>query len=426
MKKLMMMIGAAAVAAGANASSITIDSVTQRWPWNNKFDITYTVTDGQLLTADGTGDVYCKIVFNATIGGQTYEIDGVTNIGASANSGTHTVTWTPPSSLRAKDMSCTMTATLMSATAPSGDDYMVVDLDDGTVSFEGMLHSQDLSNARYNTGDTYKTDKMVLRKVPRWAKKSTLPNAASLTSGGYPTGYSSASPVNTPATWQTKNDYYAGVFMVTVGQFKKLFGGTSADADTKPIISSYSYNNGGSTTYICYNYLRRDVAPTADVPVIESNTGVSFLQRLNFKTGHRFVFDLPTLVMSEIAARAGQTGQYVWPDGTTPSNYAVVENDTGYQPVGSREANDWGLYDVAGNGYEICLDQNTGADPSSASDAFTPLYSGSWTSSSAEVRMRGGPRWGDTASKKAASYFEKIAAKTANGYVGFRVFVVMK
>ena len=97
MKKLMMMIGAAAVAAGANASSITIDSVTQRWPWNNQFDITYTVTDGQLLTADGTGDVYCKIVFNATIGGQTYEIDGVTNIGASANSGTHTVTW--PSSL---------------------------------------------------------------------------------------------------------------------------------------------------------------------------------------------------------------------------------------------------------------------------------------------------------------------------------------
>ena len=40
----------------ANAASITIDSVTQRWPWNNKVDITYTVTDGQNVAAG----VYAK------------------------------------------------------------------------------------------------------------------------------------------------------------------------------------------------------------------------------------------------------------------------------------------------------------------------------------------------------------------------------
>ena len=32
---------------GAEASSITVDNVAQRWPWNNKIDITYTVSGGQ-------------------------------------------------------------------------------------------------------------------------------------------------------------------------------------------------------------------------------------------------------------------------------------------------------------------------------------------------------------------------------------------
>ena len=422
MNKLIMIIGAAAVVAGANASSITIDSVTQRWPWNNKFDITYTVTDGQLLTADGTGDVYCKIVFNATIGGQTYEIDGVTNIGASANSGTHTVTWTPPSSLRAKDMSCTMTATLMSATAPSGDDYMVVDLDDGTVSFEGMLHSQDLSNARYNTGATYKTDKMVLRKVPRWAKKSTLPNAASLTSGGYPTGRGGLTPANSRKYWPTKQDFYAGVFMVTEAQYKKIFGQTSSS------VIPVTYQLSGSH-YIHYNALRASCKPGEEIPDATSDSGVSFFKRLKYKTGNRFAFDLPTLIMSEIAARAGETGAYCWPGSDMDSDY-VVWKSSAMADVGSKKANNWGLYDVAGNGYEFCRDGGASLeDPVNATSAFTPSWDeANWASSGNKICVRGG---GTGASDSyvnylASSYSANIGTGTATGSYGFRVFVVMK
>jgi len=120
-KTVTLLLAVSFLALGAGASSVTIDSVRQRWPWNNKFDITYTVVDGQTLTEGGTGDVYCKLVFNVTIGGQDYVIDGVTNIGASASSGQHTVTWTPPQSFRVKDLNCTMTAQLLSSDAPSGD-----------------------------------------------------------------------------------------------------------------------------------------------------------------------------------------------------------------------------------------------------------------------------------------------------------------
>ncbi|MBQ6328017.1 MAG: hypothetical protein IJI35_03300, partial [Kiritimatiellae bacterium] len=191
---------------GVNASpGVTVDSVIQRWPWNNKVDITYTVTDGQ----DVEAGVYCRLVFNANINGETYVIDGVTNVGASASSGTHTITWNPPSGV--KTANCSMTATLLAADNPSGDDYMVVDLDTGKITYEGLLASQSASNDRYNTA-AYKTDKLVLRKIPRTAD-GPCPT-------GYRTGDNGSDFVarNSQANWVTYKDYYIGVFPVTQWQ----------------------------------------------------------------------------------------------------------------------------------------------------------------------------------------------------------------
>ena len=226
--KVAMLAMVGTLALGAGASSVTIDSVSQRWPWNNKVDITYTVDGGQILSADGTADTYARIVFSATIAGETYTIDGVHDLGANASNGTHTVTWTPPANLTAKDLAASMTATLYSADNPSGDDYMIVDLSTGEVSYEGLLYSQALSDARYNTA-TYKNQKMVLRKIPRWADKGTLPNASALTGGGYPTGHSDYPDTNSPTNWVTKYDYYIGVFPMTRDQRKNYFRFRGAD-----------------------------------------------------------------------------------------------------------------------------------------------------------------------------------------------------
>ena len=140
------------------APTVTINGVAQRWPWNNKVDITYTVTNGQ----DVATSTFRKLKFNAVINGETTVIDGDT-LGASASDGQHTVTWKAPSGLKPTTM--TLTASMYASDDPSGDDYMILDLDDGTVKYEGLLDSQAASDARYNTA-TYKTDKMVLRKVP--------------------------------------------------------------------------------------------------------------------------------------------------------------------------------------------------------------------------------------------------------------------
>ena len=396
MKKLIMMIGAAAIAAGANASSITIDSVAQRWPWNNKVDITYTVTDGQDV---GMG-IYARIVFEANIGGAVYTIDGVTNVGANASSGTHTVTWNLPSGLRAKD--CTMTATIYAADNPSGDDYMVVDLATGTVAYEGLLATQDASNERYNTA-LYKTDKLVLRKVPA--------------GGPYRTGATGQAD-NSLKNWTTDRDYYMGVFPVTQRQYynicasnpSQMTGVGSGDVVAHRPVENVKWDDLRIST----------TASTSSIPAVAvANTG-TFLQRLNFKTG--IYFDLPTEVMFEIAQRAGTDTAYSW-GASMDYDYVVRATDCTVA-VGSRKPNNWGLYDTAGNVYEWCLDVNLSNDNmSSHLDVFTPFYDPSTHS----MRMRGGGVFSTTANADFLAYSRTGGSGSfSNNTRGFRVSFIVR
>ncbi len=431
MKKLMTLAAIAASAAipmAANASSITIDSVTQRWPWNNKVDITYTVSGGQ----DVAAGVFAKIVFTATIAGQTYTIDGVHDIGANASNGTHTVTWTPPADIRAKATDCTMTATLSAADNPSGDDYIVVELsgeNKGLISYEGLLASQQASNDRYNTDD-YKTTKLVLRKVPRWADRGALPNAAVLSSmAGYPTGYSGDSQVtkNSPKKWPTVRDYYIGVFPVTQTQYQTIVG--SNPSSNKTVIEGNEVGHR-PVEMVSWNTLRDSKAITDSI--VPSATG-GFFARLDYATSRNF--DLPTEVMFEIAQRAGSTAKYSW--GDTPSeDYVVSSENSGGSTVavGSRLPNDWGLFDTTANVREWCLDacDRNGSAPNQdlnlRTDAFTPnsvsgvtyrIYRGGGSYASAVLAS------GDASQRCKASYRDAQIVTFTNRSAGFRVALIV-
>ena len=153
-------------------------------------------------------------------------------------------------------------------------------------SYEGLLATQDASNERY-TNAIYKTDKLVLRKVPRWAGRAALPNAASLAAlDGYPTGDdTNYSTSNSRKDWATDRAYYIGVFSVTASQYAKVMNAT-ATSSTKPRVNVSWDDLRLSTT-----------ASTSSIPVVvESNSG-TFLQRLNYITGNKYGFDLPTEVM---------------------------------------------------------------------------------------------------------------------------------
>lgn len=364
-----MLATAGTLALGANATpSVTIDSVAQRWPWNNKIDITYTVSGGQ----DVALGVYARIVFTASIGATNIVIDGVHDVGANASDGTHTVAYMLPPGLKASG--CTMTAQLLSADNPSGDDYMVVDLDTGAVSYEGLLASQDDSNGRYTNNVAYKTNKLVLRKVPIWAARSHLPNAEALSSlAGYPTGMddnldgasSSAVYKNSRVYWKTARDYYIGVFPVTQAQYYKICGSNPSRVkiDDAPVYG------------VTWNNLRISAtAPADSIPAVSSFTG-TFFQRLNYRTG--LYFDLPTELAWEIAARAGATTKYPWGESSGDNKYYVVGCTVNLMltdplAVGTKLPNDWGIYDMIGNILEWCLDDNSRTEISGVDDPFAP------------------------------------------------------
>ncbi|MBQ6339197.1 MAG: sigma-70 family RNA polymerase sigma factor [Kiritimatiellae bacterium] len=413
-KSALLGIAAAALAGTANAApAVTIDSVAQRWPWNNKVDITYTVAGGQTRSAG----VYCALRFAMTAKGQTYSFEGYT-VGASAENGQHTVTWTAPEGIVSD--ACSMTATLFTTNVPSGNDYMIVDLTSGAVTYEGLFASQAESNSRYNVTD-YKTDKMVLRKIPRTADSAELPNGPF--ASGYPTGdsvhYPSGSDANSSTIWTVDRNYYIGVFPVTQYQYRKLYGSNPSKKTSTISGNTADYR---PVEYVSWDDLRLPTtASTSSIPVVASNSG-TFFQRLNYIAGNGYGFDLPTEVMFEIAERAGATTTYSWGDAMV-TDYVVCSDNCGESTVavGSRLPNNWGLYDMAGNVWEWCRDGKVNGNLTMRTDALTPAWS-----SGEYGRYRGGGSWGDLssvagfrASARSSNTFSKRSA-----VLGFRVSMI--
>lgn len=399
--RMALLVGATVFSAGAHATpSVKIDSVQQRWPWNNKADITYTVTDGQ----DVSSGVYQRLVFTATIDGTAYTIDGTKDVGASASSGTHTVAWTLPSGKKASD--CTMVAALYASENPSGDDYMVVDLASGEVTYEGLLASQEASNARYNV-PLYKTDKMVLRKVAA--------------GGTYPTGYTRTDlGGNTRHSWTTDRDFYIGVFMVTQAQYQKIYGSNPSNFKTDVEGNLAAHR---PVECVSWEQLRGSSAPLpADVIVAKSDG--SFFERLAALTGVTG-FDLPTEVMGEISSRAGGNNQFFWGLESTPGvDYCIYSGNSGSKTVavGTKLPNGWGLYDVQGNAYELRLDDGSLSDLANAPDPWTPASGGN-----DNRRIRGGCDWSAAITHKdfVASARNSTGKSNRMSVIGFRAARVM-
>ena len=405
------MNAAVPAATDAGEPSITVNSVAQRWPWNNKIDVTYTVTNGQ----DRAAGLYCGVEFTITDGGKSHVLHGYT-VGASAEGDadgtTHAVVLTAPSGIRSAN--CTISATLFTTNVPSGNDYMIINLASGEIYYEGLMDTQDASNARYNVAE-YKEGKMVLRKVPKWADHGDLPNADALTAlGGYPTGHADYSTNNSRKYWQTAKDYYIGIFTVTQKQYTNL-GKSNPSQMTKEKTGDMVAHR--PVERLKWADLRSSIAPATALPVVTSLSG-TFLQRLNYRTGNLHAFDLPTEAMFELAARAGATTVYTWGDdkekvpdycicasnygGTTQGSDKTDGKGDYTCAVGSKLPNNWGIYDTAGNVWEWCRDGAGLANLGNATDPFVPHNTtgkkvgrswGAATSAYTDESFRASKRW---------------------------------
>ncbi len=271
----------------------------------------------------------------------------------------------------------------------SPSDYMVIDLSGGPdagsypVSYLSAVPSGGWT-------DTYKTTKLVMRKIPK----------GTFTMGGMSTDYPDAGDEFLHQVTLTQ-DFYIGVFEVTQRQWELVMG-------NKP---SY-FNN--ATCYasrpveqVSYYDIRENPTNGAITPNWPQSSQVhadSFMGKLRAKTGLA-TFDLPTESQWEYACRAGtstalnsgknltdadscpnmsEVGRYRSNGGESEEFTQNGDTSVATAKVGSYLPNAWGLYDMHGNVWERCLDwyvvfSGTVANPvSAASGSIRVMRGGSW------------------------------------------------
>ena len=135
----------------------------------------------------------------------------------------------------------------------------------------------------------------------------------------------------------------------------------------------------------------------AQYPVesVSWNDCQNFIKKLNSLTGR--TFRLPTEAEWEYAARGGnQSSHYKYSGSGNIDDVAWYDGNSGYKThaVGTKTANELGIYDMSGNVYEWCSDwyggysagaQTNPQGPSSGS--FRVLRGGSWYNSARRCRV---------------------------------------
>lgn len=149
-------------------------------------------------------------------------------------------------------------------------------------------------------------------------------------------------------------DYYIGIYALTQNQYALLTDATGTTADGVPLAkTAFSTIRGSSKWW------------PNDQHAVDEDCA---LAQMRAKFDGKFAFDLPTEAQWEFACRAGTTGTFYLPGKLSSQNdaqnatldkIAWYSSNWGKSPttVGQLEANAFGLYDMLGNVYELCLDQ---------------------------------------------------------------------
>lgn len=125
------------------------------------------------------------------------------------------------------------------------------------------------------------------------------------------------------------------------------------------------------------------------VEQVSWNDVQTFIQKLNAQTGKNY--RLPTEAEWEYAAKGGQSYKYAGSDNIGSVAWYDGNSGSKTHPVGQKQANAYGLYDMSGNVYEWCSDWYKGYPGSSGVSDYTGslrvLRGGGWYSGSQYCRV---------------------------------------
>jgi len=335
MRKMLTVAFVAALLTGSADTTVSEVVVSQRWPWNEKIDVDFTLSGG-------SSDVEVTATWNGH--DEPYELGTILE----AKAGRNRVTWDPSTSPFAGRMLTGFTVSV-SLTATATNRYLIVNLENGSVSYAAR---PDGSDGRWS--NAYKTKKMVFRRVPAGSY------ALGMTKDELARWYVSDTKEELKRGSRTQtfsSDFYLAVFQLTAAQYEKIATGTDS-ASLLPKKLTYDELRGptNATDDICW--------PSTGHRV----TANSFLGKFRALAQTSFTIDLPTEEQWEAAARAESTTVF-------PNGGSVSDNDTQLwtifgrsdwhygnggtetKEVGLKDPdNVWGFHDMLGNQQEWTLD----------------------------------------------------------------------
>ncbi len=353
--------------------AITGVTAQQRYPWNGKVDITYTVSGDIAAAANAQAAIpSLKVTATDRDTGTSYTATSLSGDTSLAN-GTHSIVW----DMDAQGLTFVSTNVIFSVsceTTPAT--YCVIDLSAGAnASSYPVTYLASPPSGGFNV-DAYKTTKLVLKRIEAGNFKMQGSTTVTLT-----------------------KPFFLGLFEVTQKQWQLVTGSnpSSFSGDKRPVEK------------VSYNAIRGS-SNGAKWPSSNAVDSSSILGKLRARTG--LDFDLPTEAQWEYACRAGTTTTYSYGNSAS-GNYMWYSSNSSDQTheVGTKQPNPWGLYDMHGNVWEWCLDWYGtlayGTDPKG--------------SSSGSYRVLRGGGWLNYASSCTSSYRVRNTPSSENIYYGFRL-----
>ena len=338
-RKLLISALAAGLLVSASAVTISVDRVQQRYPWNGLVDIDYTIAE--LPAEENPLDYRIEVTITATTNDVPLTIVA-SNFATYAwcdlptANGRWRATWNSTAEgaqFAANDLAVNMKL-FKSPVSKSEADFLVVDLSAGSgadATYPVRYVRAPYAKTSYFNNRLYKKDRLVLKRVP---------------AGTFWMGVGNVSSGTNRHRVQLTEDYFLGVFELTLGQYKNVMGRYPTDLVNSWTADADGAKDFGPVLYECWNNLM-------------AQSGV--IAKLNARAVHGEVamtgFNLPTEAQWERACRAECEYIYYWGSDsyTDGSLYAWPSKQRTYE-VGLKLPNDWGFYDMYSNAYESCLD----------------------------------------------------------------------